>query len=189
MRDRFTSNEAAVLTGISPRQLQWWDEQGLVVPAREGHRRLYSFDDLADVAVIGELRVRGFSLQRVRKIMRFLQKEFGRRLVEVVDAGSDYHLLTDGTRIYLETSPEQALDILKNAHQPMFAICLSDAVRQVRAEVGATPELPPLADTGKTSAGQDISEKQPQGSGRSARNRQKPVQRVSSRMRQGEETA
>lgn len=133
---RFTSNEVAALTGMTPRQLQWWDERGIVAPAREGRRRVYSFDDLAEIAVIGQLRDRGFSLQRIRKVMRFLQREFSRRLVETVTAGSDYHLLSDGKNIYLETSAEQVVDILKNSRQPMFAVCLSDTVRQIHAELG-----------------------------------------------------
>jgi hypothetical protein len=92
-------------------------------------------DDLAEVAVIAELRRKGFSLQRMRKIIRFLRQEIGKRLVETVGGNSDYHLLTDGRRIYLENSEKQIVDILKNARQPMFAICVSDAVRHVRAEL------------------------------------------------------
>ena len=135
MQDNFTSREVIELTGITPRQLQWWDERGIVVPARQGHRRLYSMEDLAEVAVICELRGRGFSLQRVRKVIRFLQREFSKRLAETVTTGSEYHLLTDGRTLYLETSARQILDILKNSRQPMLAICLSDTVRQVRAEI------------------------------------------------------
>ena len=122
-------------TGITARQLQWWDERGIVVPAREGRRRLYSMDDLSEVAVICELRDRGFSLQRVRKVVRFLQREFGKRLAETVSGASDYHLLTDGSSLYLETSAQQIVDILKNARQPMLTICLSDTVRRVRANI------------------------------------------------------
>jgi DNA-binding transcriptional MerR regulator len=135
MQERFTSRDVVELTGITPRQLQWWDERGIVVPAREGHRRLYSMEDLAEVAVICELRRRGFSLQRVRKVVRFLQREFSKRLAETVSGSSDYHLLTDGRTLYLETSARQIVDILKNSRQPMLAICLSDTVRQVRAEI------------------------------------------------------
>jgi DNA-binding transcriptional MerR regulator len=135
MEHRFTSNEVIALTGLTARQLQWWDERGLVVPLKQGHRRLYSLDDVAEMAVICDLRRRGFSLQRVRVVIRFLQKEFGKRLVETVSAASDYHLLTDGKRLFLETSPQQVIDILKNSRQPMFTICLSDTVRQVRAEL------------------------------------------------------
>ena len=135
MENFFTSRDVIAFTGITPRQLQWWDERRIVVPRREGHRRLYSMEDLAEVAVICELRRKGFSLQRVRKVMRFLQREFSKRLAETVSGASEYHLLTDGRTLYLETSAKQILDILKNARQPMFAICLSDTVRPVRAVI------------------------------------------------------
>lgn len=137
VEERFTSREVIRLTGITARQLQWWDERGIVSPARAGHRRLYSMEDLAEVAVICELRRKGFSLQRVRKVVRFLQREFSKRLAETVSGASEYHLLTDGKTLYLETSPRQIVDILKNARQPMLTVCLSDAVRQVRAEIRA----------------------------------------------------
>ena len=135
MKTAFSSRDVVGLTGITPRQLQWWDEQGIVVPAREGHRRLYSMGDLTEVMVICELLRRGFSLQRVRKVVRFLQREFGKRLAETVGGTSEYHLLTDGSSLYLETSARQIVDILKNARQPMLAICLTDTVRQVRAVI------------------------------------------------------
>ena len=135
MQGSFTSFDMVRLTGISARQLQWWDERGIVVPSRLGHRRVYSFEDLTEVAVICELRRKGFSLQRVRKVIRFLEKEFGKRLAETVSGSSNLHLLTDGRTLYLETSPQQILDILTNSRQPMFAICLSDTVRQVQAVV------------------------------------------------------
>jgi DNA-binding transcriptional MerR regulator len=137
MQQPFTSRDVASLTGITPRQLQWWDERRIVVPAREGRRRLYSMEDLAEIAVICQLRHRGFSLQRVRKVMRFLQREFVKRLAETVSGASEYHLLTDGRTLYLETSPRQIVDILKNARQPMLTICLTDTVRQVRADIRA----------------------------------------------------
>jgi DNA-binding transcriptional MerR regulator len=135
MQGSFTSQDVVRLTGITARQLQWWDERGIVVPARQGHRRVYSFEDLTEVAVICELRRKGFSLQRMRKVVRFLQREFSKRLAETVSGRSNHHLLTDGRTLYLETSPQQIVDILKNSRQPMFAICLSDTVRQVKAIV------------------------------------------------------
>jgi DNA-binding transcriptional MerR regulator len=135
MEESFSSAEVVKLTGITARQLQWWDEQGIVVPVRDGHRRLYSLDDVAEMAVIGELRRRGFPLQRVRRVVRFLQRELGSRLAQTVSGGSEYHLLTDGSRLYLETSAKQIVDILKNARQPILSICLSDTVREIRASI------------------------------------------------------
>jgi DNA-binding transcriptional MerR regulator len=137
MQREFTSSDVIALTGISARQLQWWDERGIVVPARKGHRRIYDWDELITVAVICQLRRRGFSLQRMRKVIRFLQQEFGTSLAATVRRSSDYHLLTDGARLYLRTSARQVVDLLKNARQPMFDVCLSDEVRRVRAEIQA----------------------------------------------------
>jgi DNA-binding transcriptional MerR regulator len=131
MQRTFTTREVVALTSISPRQLQWWDEQGIVVPARAGHQRIYSLDDLAEVAVLRELRQRGFSLQKIRRVIRFLQKELGKRLVETVSAAAEYHLLTDGRHIYLEDSARGVVDLLKNARQPMLSVCLSDAIQRV----------------------------------------------------------
>ena len=135
MQARFPSHDVIALTGITARQLQWWDERGVVKPERQGHRRLYSMQNLTEIAVICELRRKGFSLQGVRKVMRFLEREVGKGLAEIVGRNSDVHLLTDGTHLYLETSARQIVDILKNSRQPILGICLSDAVRQVRAEV------------------------------------------------------
>ena len=133
MDDRFTAREVVRLTGITARQLQWWDERGIVVPRRQGRRRIYDFEDLAELAVISALRRKGFSLQRIRRVVRFLEREFAKRLAETVRGSSDYHLLTDGSSLYLETSPDEIVDILKNSRQPIFAVCLSDTVREVRA--------------------------------------------------------
>ena len=100
-------------------------------------------EDIAEVAVICQLRSRGFSLQRVRKVMRALKAEFGKRLAETVTGGAEYHLLTDGNHIYLETSTKQIVDILENSRQPMLAICLTETVRQVRAVIQGKRNKPP----------------------------------------------
>lgn len=136
MQQSFTSREVVQLTGISPRQLQWWDERQIVVPARQGHKRIYSLDDLAEVAILRDLRARGFSLQKIRRVIRFLQKELGKRLVETVVAASEYHLLTDGRHIYLEDSARGVVDLLKNARQPMLSVCLSDTIHRVLDPLG-----------------------------------------------------
>lgn len=135
MQPTFTSRDVVRLTGISLRQLQWWDERGIVVPAREGHSRIYALDDLTEVSIICELRLRGFSLQKIRRVIRFLQRELGRRLVETVRAASEYHLLTDGNHIFLEDSARGVVDLLKNSRQPMLAICLSDTLQRIESVI------------------------------------------------------
>ena len=137
MSETFTSQQVVAMTGITPRQLQWWDERGVVRPQRRGRCRLYTLDHLMELAVIVQLRRKGFSLQGVRKVIRFLDRELKTNLAAILSLNSDVHLLTDGKRLYLETSTQQIVDILKNSQQPILGICLSDAVRQVKAELVA----------------------------------------------------
>jgi DNA-binding transcriptional MerR regulator len=90
------------------------------------------------VAVICELRERGFSLQKIRRIVRFLQRELGTRLVETVRAASEYHLLTDGRHIFLEDSARGVVDLLKNARQPMLTVCLSDTLERIQTQINGS---------------------------------------------------
>jgi tRNA G46 methylase TrmB len=84
-----------------------------------------------EITVIAELRRKGFSLQRIRRVLRFLQREMGKRLAEVLQVSSDLHLVTDGKSIFLEDQPGRIIDILKNARQPMFLVCVSDQARRL----------------------------------------------------------
>ena len=157
MESWFTSSQVVEFTGITLRQLQWWDERGMVVPRRQGHCRLYSMEDLAEVAVICELRQRGFSLQRVRKVMVFLQRELGKRLYQSASTNSQIHLLTDGKNIFIKDSPESIVDVLKNSRQPILAVCLSDTVQRIQAgiRVGSQEATPMDRDVAKIQAGID----------------------------------
>jgi DNA-binding transcriptional MerR regulator len=127
----YTSTDVARIAGVSLRQLQWWDERRVVSPRHEGHKRVYSPAEVIEVTVIAELRRKGFSLQKIRRVLRFLQREMGRRLSDVLDAESALHLLTDGRTIYLEDQEARIIDLLKNARQPMFLVCVTDQVRRL----------------------------------------------------------
>ncbi|MBX5495162.1 MAG: MerR family transcriptional regulator [Bryobacteraceae bacterium] len=133
----YTSSEVSRLAGVSLRQLQWWDERKVVSPRHEGHKRVYLPEEVIEITVIAELRRKGFSLQKIRRVLRFLQREVGRRLSEVLQSESDLHLLTDGRTIYLEDRHTRIIDILKNARQPMFLVCVSDQVRRLQSSVPA----------------------------------------------------
>ena len=87
--------------------------------------------EVIEITVIAELRRKGFSLQKIRRVLRFLQREMGKRLAEVMQAASELHLVTDGKSIYLEDQHERIIDILKNARQPMFLVCVSDQARRL----------------------------------------------------------
>jgi DNA-binding transcriptional MerR regulator len=127
----FTSTDVARIAQVSLRQLQWWDERKVVSPRHEGHKRVYSPEEVVEITVIAELRRKGFSLQKIRRVLRFLQREMGRRLSELLDSESKLHLLTDGKSIFLEDQHDRIIDLLKQARQPMFLVCVSDQVRRL----------------------------------------------------------
>ena len=127
----YTSSDVSNIAAVSLRQLQWWDERKVVSPRHEGHKRVYSPEEVIEITVIAELRRKGFSLQKIRRVLRFLQREMGRRLSEVMQSESDLHLVTDGKSIYLEEQNDRIIDLLKNARQPMFLVCVTDQVRRL----------------------------------------------------------
>ena len=54
------------LTGLSERQIRYWEEQGLITPGRsEGGHRLYAQSDLDFLERAALMRRRGYSLEEI----------------------------------------------------------------------------------------------------------------------------
>jgi DNA-binding transcriptional MerR regulator len=140
----FNSSEVARICSVSLRQLQWWDERNVVSPRQDGHKRVYMREEVVEISVIAELRRKGFSLQKIRRVLRFLQKDMGKRLSEAIASTSEVHLLTDGKSIYLEEAPNRIIDLLKNAKQPMFLVSVTDQVKRL----AAAEKKPAKSETG-----------------------------------------
>jgi len=135
----YNSSDVARICGVSLRQLQWWDERNVVSPRQDGHKRIYMREEVVEISVIAELRRKGFSLQKIRRVLRFLQKDMGKRLSEALAASADVHLLTDGKSIYLEDAPNRIIDLLKTARQPMFLVCVTDQVKRLTVPADRKP--------------------------------------------------
>lgn len=129
----YNSSDVARICGVSLRQLQWWDERKVVSPRQDGHKRVYVPEEVVEISVIAELRRKGFSLQKIRRVLKYLQREMGKRLGDALASEAEIHLLTDGKSIFLEESPDRIIDLLKNARQPMFLVCVTDQLRRFSA--------------------------------------------------------
>lgn len=136
LTDRFSTSDVLQLTGVTARQLQWWDEKRVVVPEREGRNRIYSTADLVEILVIEQLRRRHISLQQVRRVLRFLRKEVHVRLADIVQGSKEHHLLLDGKHVYLESDSREIVDLMRNTDQPMLLICLTDTISRLKVDVG-----------------------------------------------------
>jgi DNA-binding transcriptional MerR regulator len=143
LKDSFSTRDVLDLTGVSARQLQWWDERRIVVPERRGRNRVYSPADLVDILVIGQLRLRSISLAQVRRVLRLLRTQLHIRLSDLVSGDREYHLLLAGKRMFLETDSKQVIELLRNSMQPMLLISLSEAIKPLRVELRDLLQGPP----------------------------------------------
>jgi len=129
--DKHANTQAvADITGLSIRQLQWWDERKLVSPQKEAHRRVYKASDVFLIAVLADLRAKGFSLQRIRPLIAPLSREITKRLAHT-PSSKELFLLTDGEAIHFEDGSERVVEVLRSATKPMFLISVSEKVRQI----------------------------------------------------------
>jgi DNA-binding transcriptional MerR regulator len=68
-REVFTIRDLAKEFGVSARTLRFYEEKGLVDPARRGEQRLYSRRDRARLAYVLAGKTVGFSLEEVREML------------------------------------------------------------------------------------------------------------------------
>lgn len=126
LKKYYSSREVASLTGLSARQLQWWDARRLFTPAIGPQRtdaggfteRRYTPLDVLELQVLADLRRRGFSIPRLRRLLSTLRQVFGVRLYEAIGDGGPLTLFIGGDQIFARTGdgqlynldrPEQAL--------------------------------------------------------------------------------
>ena len=126
LKKLYSSREVASLTGLTARQLQWWDARRVFLPAIAPHRteaggfteRRYTPLDVLELQVLAELRRRGFSIPRLRRLLSTLRDVFGARLYEAIGEGGPLTLFIGGNQLFARTAdgqlynldrPEQAL--------------------------------------------------------------------------------
>lgn len=132
----FNAEQAACLSGCSPRQLHYWKDTGLVQPASverdEGGDMTdrYDFRNLVELRTIAGMLQRGISLQKVRKTLSYLREhtDYSRPLAEC-------KLVTDGSTIFeICDDPASILDTLRRG-QVALCIALDGIVEDLSARL------------------------------------------------------
>lgn len=71
----FSADQLCALTGLSTRQLRYWDQTGFFEPEYDGgNSRVYSFRDLVGLRTVARLR-RSVPLQELRKVGAWLKRK------------------------------------------------------------------------------------------------------------------
>lgn len=141
LKKHYSSREVAAQTGLSAKQLQWWDRRGLYVPSIPTHRtdaggfteRRYTTVELLELMVLADLRRRGFSLARLRRLLGVLRTRFKVRLFEAIEGGGPVTLFIDGDDIYARTEAGEFFNVLDNPRQPLLVLGQEPRLRQVTA--------------------------------------------------------
>src|SRR4030042_299387 len=137
----FGKKAVIAVTGVSGRQVEHWATAGVVRPsipaAGKGTRRGYSFKDLVALRVAKRLKDEGISLQKIRKALSYLRKNFP----EKKEPLAELRLLTDGRDLFVLTDdPNVALNALKR--QFVFSLALGEIIAGLQGELKklATPK-------------------------------------------------
>ena len=140
LKKNYSSREVASITGLSARQLQWWDARKLLKPSIATHRtdaggfteRRYSPVDLFELAVLADLRRSGLSVSKLRLLLETLRRRFGVRLFDAVGGGGGITLLTDGKEVYARTDGGQFFNLLRSPRQPLLVVGNEDTLKELQ---------------------------------------------------------
>ena len=129
LKKLYSSREVAQLTGLTARQLQWWDARRLFTPAVASQRteaggfteRRYTPMDVLELQVLADLRRRGFSIPRMRRLLATLRGTFNVRLYEIIGEGGPMTLLIGGDQLYARGTDGRIFN-LDDPEQPLLAM-------------------------------------------------------------------
>ncbi len=141
LKKLYSSREVAQLTGLTARQLQWWAQRNLFPPAIESHKteaggfteRRYTPIELLELMVLADLRRKGFTVARIRKLLEVLKDRFNTRLYDAIEGGGPVTLFIDGRNIYARNDAGDLFSILDNAAQPLMMMGEDIKLRQLIA--------------------------------------------------------
>ena len=130
LKKLYSSREVAALTGLSARQLQWWDRRGVFAPAVPTRRterggfteRRYTPIELLELMVLADLRRRKFSVARLRRLLAILDSRFHVRLYEAIEGAGAVTLYIDRDTIYARTREGDLFNILDQPEQPLLVV-------------------------------------------------------------------
>lgn len=147
LKKNYSSREVAAITGLTARQLQWWDTRRLIKPSIASHRtqaggfteRRYSPVDLFELLVLADLRRRGLSVHKMRLLVDTLRRRFGARLFDAIGGGGALTLLTDGRDIYLRTTSGEFFNVLKAPSEPLLVVGDEGRLKELTLRMRARP--------------------------------------------------
>lgn len=124
------------IISLTQRQIDYWDRTHFIKPSIKeasgyGTTRLYSFLDLVQLKVAKTLREAGISLQKIRKAIIYLKKNFP----DVEKPLAEMKFLTDGETIFVLTKDKNVILDTLSEGQMVFAIAIGEIIEGLKGQV------------------------------------------------------
>jgi predicted RNase H-like HicB family nuclease len=132
----FNTKTVIRITGLTQRQVDYWDRTHFIKPSVKeasgyGTARLYSFSDLVQLKVARMLIDKGVSLQKIRKSITYLKKNFP----DIEKPLAEMRFITDGETLFVLTgNKKKILDTLSKG-QMVFALAIGELIEELTSEV------------------------------------------------------
>lgn len=127
----FKTTDVARIAEVSLRQLQLWEERQVAVASRQGRVRVYDTTETMFVMLAAELRHRGMSFQKLRRLSGTLRELLVEHRLAEMCRERQVYLLTDGRRFHLADSPNKTCELVSNFSQPLVCINVSDCAQRL----------------------------------------------------------
>jgi DNA-binding transcriptional MerR regulator len=144
--ESFSTGDAVRITGVSFRNIDYWARTRFIAPSiaeaqGTGSERKYSFSDLLALRVARELREAGVSTRKLRRVVEFLRTRKGLTSHPLAEC----RLIITGTDVYVATSPEKIMSVLRTPGQTAFAFFfdLGRTMEEMKREMETHERKPP----------------------------------------------
>ncbi|NPV04183.1 MAG: MerR family transcriptional regulator [Syntrophaceae bacterium] len=132
----YNTATAAAVTGLTVRQISYWDSSHFIKPsiseaAGYGSARLYSFGDLVQLKVAKTLKDQGISVQKMRKAVSYLKKH----MPDIKKPLADLKFLTDGSSIFVLTKNDREVIDTLNQGQAVLTVAVGSIIEELKGQV------------------------------------------------------
>lgn len=128
----YSGNQAAVIVGITYRQLDYWARTNLIRPTAadasgSGTRRQYTYKDLLELKVVKKLLDSGIKLTSVRDVFAYMREHVD---TEIASA----HIVIDGSSVIL-CDGDNLVDVVRHGQGVLNVLPLSGVKDEVDRQI------------------------------------------------------
>jgi DNA-binding transcriptional MerR regulator len=147
----YSGKQACEIVGISYRQLDYWDRQGVVCPSLSaahgsGTQRKYSYRDLVRLRMVKNILDSGVQLKNARKAIEYLREEEG------ADWQTASIVLAEGSSI-VARDEDALVDLVRRGQGVLNIVPIATVVGEVDDRIVGLAEDAPAAGGARAAEG------------------------------------